>query len=199
MLYGVGLGPGDKELLTLRALRVIREAGEVIVPGMRAYSLVADIREPRVVEFPMGGGAVAAKKLGEELAGRCESEDVAFCCLGDPLLYSTFHDTAAEVLWRNPRVEVRIIPGVTSFSAALAELGVFVDSSLLVTTVDFEDADVVVVLKATRPRDIEERLRKRGYKKFMLVEKLFMEGARVLRGEMPERASYFSIVVALRG
>ncbi|HEX59035.1 MAG TPA: precorrin-2 methylase [Methanomicrobia archaeon] len=198
MLYGVGLGPGDKELLTLRALRVIKEADEVIVPGMRAYSLVADIREPRVVEFPMGG-AVAAKKLGEELAERCESEDVAFCCLGDPLLYSTFHDTAAEVLKRNPKVEVRIIPGVTSFSAALAELGVFVDSSLLVTTADFEDADVVVVLKATRPRDIEERLRKKGYKRFMLVEKLFMEGARVLRGEMPERASYFSIVVALRG
>ncbi|MEM1752645.1 MAG: SAM-dependent methyltransferase, partial [Archaeoglobaceae archaeon] len=49
MLYGVSLGPGDPELLTLKAIRVLKEANEVIVPGENAEKLVRRFREPRIV------------------------------------------------------------------------------------------------------------------------------------------------------
>jgi len=200
MLLGVGLGPGDPELLTYRAVRAIREADEVIVPGKMAYALIAHIREPRMVEFPMGSGIEVAKRLGAELAERCEEEDVAFCCIGDPSLYSTFQYVAGEVSARNPRVRIETVPGITGASAALSRLGLFVDDSLLITTSASLEAKMCVVLKATRPRELAEQLRQRGYREFFLAERVFMEGERTEHlDELPETSSYFTIVVARGG
>ena len=53
MLIGLGLGPGDKELLTLRAVRLLRSADTVFVPGNMAKGLVDDYCEPVVLDFPM--------------------------------------------------------------------------------------------------------------------------------------------------
>ena len=75
MLYGVGIGL-HKSHLTLRAIEIINEADEVIVPGKMAYNIVADVRKPRIVEFPMGYGNKVAKKLGKELANRCVNEQI---------------------------------------------------------------------------------------------------------------------------
>ena len=55
MLVGLGLGPGDPELLTLRAVRLIREADAVFVPGRLAKTLVAPYRDAEVLDFPMTG------------------------------------------------------------------------------------------------------------------------------------------------
>ena len=53
MLIGLGLGPGDKELLTLRAVKLLRSADTVFVPGSMAKGLVDDYCEPIVLDFPM--------------------------------------------------------------------------------------------------------------------------------------------------
>lgn len=195
MLYAVGLGPGDKGLLTMKAVEVIKRADEVIVPGKMAYELVEDIREPRIVEFPMGNADKVVRSLAEEIAFK--SSDVAFCCLGDPMFYSTFHHLYKELLRINPGIEVEIIPGITSISCALAKARVFVEKSLLVTTPDFAETEVVVVMKSKKPKEIAEKLREMGFADFWFVERMFMQGERIT-SDLPETADYFSIVVAKR-
>jgi precorrin-2/cobalt-factor-2 C20-methyltransferase len=194
MLYGIGLGPGDKELLTLKAVRIIKEVDEVIVPGKLAYGLISDIREPRIVEFPMGKSEEVSKELGEELAERCEDEDVAFCCLGDPVFYSTFQHVVEVVKEHNSRIRIEIIPGITSFTASFSKLGLFVDRPMLVTTPGDGKVDTVAILKATKPRSIAE-----NYPdfKFYMVERMYMDAERILT-EMPEKADYFTVLIGKR-
>lgn len=194
MLIGVSLGPGDPELLTLKAVRIIKEADEVIVPGEMAAKLVRFYREPRIVEFPMGKGKEVAKRLAEEIVQR-KKEKIAFCCLGDVSLYSTFSQLFDEVLKLDPNFEVVLIPGVSSVFAALSETKIFVRKSLLITT-NFEE-EVVAIMKAKKSLKIVEKLKKMGYNKIVLVERLFMENEKI-HYEIPKEADYFSILLGVK-
>jgi len=194
LLYGVGIGLTRKHL-TLEAIDVIKEADDVVVPGKMAYEVIKDIREPRVVEFPMGDSEEVVKNLAKEI-NEFDGE-VAFCCIGDPVFYSTFHHLVREVRKLDPNLPVKIIPGISSISVALAKTETFITKSALIATQDFKDTDVVVVLKVKNPKEVERRLRNSGYNDFTLLEKLFMDGEKIYC-EMPERSSYFSVMVARR-
>lgn len=195
MLIGVSLGPGDPELLTLKAIRVIREADEVIVPGENAERLVKPYREPRVVEFPMGKGREVAKKLAEELVNRIERENIAFCCIGDVLLYSTFSELVEEILKLKPDAKIEIVPGISVVFSALALTRTFVKRSLLITT-NFEE-EVVAVMKAKKSGEIAEKLREMGFKELKFVERLFMDGQKI-SDEIPIEANYFSLILGVK-
>ena len=186
MLFGVGLGPGDPDLLTVRAVRVLKSADEVIVPGRIAKRLISGIREDaRLVEFPMDGrrGEEVAHSLAAELAKRCVSENIAFCCLGDPAVYSTFQHVAEAVLRMNPAVHVEIVPGVSSFTAAFSRLKLFVDKPLLVATPSEQDAEFFAILKVKKPREVAKAVEERfGKTKFHLLERMFLSGERVSEG-----------------
>ncbi len=199
MLFGVGLGPGDPKLITLKAVEVLKAVDEVIVPGKLAESLVKHIVKPRVVEFPMGKSKEITTKLAEELADRCVKEDIAFACLGDPMFYSTFQHLVEEILKINPNVEIEIIPGLPSFTTVFSKIKRFIDVSMLVTTLKDDDIGCIVVLKATKPKEICELLKKMGMREFYLAERIFMEGERIEKiEEPPERTDYFTIVVGMR-
>jgi precorrin-2/cobalt-factor-2 C20-methyltransferase len=199
MLYGIGLGPGDPELLTRKAIGLIEQADEVIVPGGVARDIIRGIREPRVSEFPMGGGKEAAERLSEELARRCLKEDIAFCCLGDVTLFSTFQELAEAVRARDSEVKIEMVPGITSVQAALSKLGVFIDAPMLITTGELKEPELYAIMKATRPTDVEWRLRERGFDEFYIAERVTMEGERVERIEsFPSRSHYFTLLLAKR-
>ncbi len=199
MLFGVGLGPGDPKLITLKAVEVLKAVDEVIVPGKLAESLVKHIVKPRVVEFPMGRSKEITTKLAEELADRCVKEDIAFACLGDPMFYSTFQHLVEEILKINPNVEIEIIPGLPSFTTVFSKIKRFIDVSMLVTTLKDDDIGCIVVLKATKPKEICEFLKKMGMREFYLAERIFMDGERIEKiEEPPERTDYFTIVVGMR-
>jgi precorrin-2/cobalt-factor-2 C20-methyltransferase len=129
-LYGLGLGPGDPELLTLKALRLLRSVPVVAYPAPEhgasfARSIIAAWIETRqreiAIRFPMRPGPPpieiydsAATALATELdAGR----DVALLCQGDPLFYGSFISVFTRL---SGRYRVEIVPGVSSLTACAA-------------------------------------------------------------------------------
>ncbi|HXP06475.1 MAG TPA: precorrin-2 C(20)-methyltransferase [Stellaceae bacterium] len=133
VLYGLGLGPGDPELVTLKALRLLRGVPVIAYPAPEtgdsfARSIVAEFLSPAQrqvrIAFPMRPGPpphaiydAAAATLATELdSGR----DVAFLCQGDPFFYGTF---AAIFTRLAPRYRVEVVPGVSSLTACAAAAG----------------------------------------------------------------------------
>jgi precorrin-2/cobalt-factor-2 C20-methyltransferase len=132
-LYGLGLGPGDPELVTLKALRLLRAAPVVAYPAPEhgdsfARSIVAawlDRGQREIaVRFPMRPGPppaaiydAAAARLAQILDG---GEDVAYLCQGDPLFYGSFAGILDRLAGDYP---VTIVPGVASPMACAAAAG----------------------------------------------------------------------------
>lgn len=146
-LYVIGIGPGDPELLTLKAMRILQRVPTLCVPKGReegtslALSIVSqaiDLEGTDIIEahFPMKKTRGTQKKEGSsELAQKWEATaeqiinrlqqgtDVAFITLGDPTIYSTYfylHDTLLEHM---PDLSIEFIPGISSITAAASRAG----------------------------------------------------------------------------
>jgi len=164
-LFGVGVGPGDPELLTHKAARAIADADVIAYPSARHGKSVARriaapyVREDHVevlLQFPVtteltshsGGYDAALHEFYDEAAAELATHldagrDVAILCEGDPLFYGSymyFHERLA------PRYETTVIPGVTAFSAAAAAAG----------TPLVKREDVFVAIPGTLPPEVIE-------------------------------------------
>jgi precorrin-2/cobalt-factor-2 C20-methyltransferase len=136
-LYVVGTGPGDPELMTLKAARILGRVACICVPKGReeGSSLALSIIEKAVslegreiVEavFPMrrsgdapaGALETAWDATASAILGRLEGgTDVAFVTIGDPSFYSTFFYLYDRLLDAHPGLQIEIVPGVASISA----------------------------------------------------------------------------------
>ncbi len=139
-LHGIGVGPGDPELLTIKGARLIREAGVIFVPAARSgqRSLARSIAAPyidgdkRVVEliYPTDGRARQMLEdcwdaSADTIAIALQREPMGvFLTEGDAMLYSTFIYTMEALSRRHPAVNIEIVPGVSSIHAAAAATGV---------------------------------------------------------------------------
>ena len=137
VLYGVGVGPGDPELLTMKAIRLLKTCDVLSIPNKDlekcfAYKIalgaVSEIEaKPKLcIDMPMTHDQAAREAAYAEGAETIANEldrgrTVAFLTLGDPSIYSTFAYLAERV--REKGHEVRWIPGVPSFCAAAAAIG----------------------------------------------------------------------------
>ncbi|MEJ2255374.1 MAG: precorrin-2 C(20)-methyltransferase [Nitrospirota bacterium] len=224
MLYAVGVGPGDPELLTLKAKKVLERAGVICFPrgreggGSLALGIVEqvmDLGEKEVMEvhFPMKKGSQreallpAAARVRDILA---RGTDVAFITLGDPTLYSTFfhlHDALKEL---DTEVSFEVVPGVSSITAAGARAGVSLALSgerLAVLPATYagdldrvlRDFDTVVLMKVHRVLDdVKKILSARGLLEgAVCVSRAGMKGELVkpLAETSPEEIDYFSTVI----
>ncbi len=219
-LYGVGVGPGDKELVTVKALRILKEADTVMVPLMKngektAYHIIEDyVEEKKVIEcaMPMSKDFEALSRNYEALADSIEERlkagnDIAFITLGDPTVYSTYMQLNEIITKRG--YETEIIPGVPSFCAAAARLNMPLcerDEPLLVLPASYEKSRMglhfpgtKVLMKANRAilktRDILEEEGLLG--QACMVERCGMEDEKVYRdlGGLEENSSYFSVII----
>ncbi len=172
VLYGVGLGPGDPELVTVKAARLIGAADVVAYHCARhGRSVARSIAEPYLrgdqVEEPLvypvtteatdhpGGYAGAMEEFYATAGSRlmahlAAGRDVVLLAEGDPLFYSSYMHMHKRI---SGRYRTEIVPGVTSVSAASAALGVPL----------VEGDDVLTVLPGTLgPGELTERLRGTG-------------------------------------
>jgi precorrin-2/cobalt-factor-2 C20-methyltransferase len=133
-LYGIGVGPGDPELITLKALKVLQRVPHIFAAcsTKNSYSLALSIVRCHLngagiehLPFPMSKDARVLQEAWEQNARRvmevlATGSDAAFVTLGDPLTYSTFGYLLKTLKRLNPEVAIVTIPGITSYSAAAA-------------------------------------------------------------------------------
>lgn len=179
-IYGIGIGPGDKELITLKGYKLIRECDYVFIPKSKGESLAGKIVEDYIsdkkvieLDFPMGEDnskryKEAAISISEILG---EGRVGTFLTLGDPMTYSTYMYLMLEL--KKIDIEVETIPGITSFNAAAAKLSLPLtlrDESFYLADGDVDEEILkriatVCILKITKNKPmIIEKLEKHGFK-----------------------------------
>lgn len=226
-LYGVGVGPGDPELMTLKAHRILGEADIIAVPKTAAdrdslaLSIarrgVAERKEVLELHFPMTQDSQELQHSWEKASESVRSHldqgrTVAFITLGDPAVYSTY-------LYLHHRVvkggyEAEMIPGVTSFCASAAALGLGLGENsesiaIVPSVVEWENLgetlqkfETIVLMKVAKslPR-LHTLLRKQGLlDRSVLVIRCGMPDERIIHdwGSLVasgEKISYFSTMI----
>ena len=222
-LWGVGVGPGDPELLTLKAVRVMKEADVVLVPDApgadnTAWNIAKDHitgKDVRFVQMPMVRDKAVMNAAHEEAAEQIcalldDGKQVAFLTLGDPGVYSTYMYVHEKVLRRGYPVEV--VPGVPSFCAAAARLNrplCLGREPLLVIPASHDQEALMdvpankVFMKAGRSiLELQQALAQRGLlEDAAMVENCGMNNERVYPrfADLKEPSGYFSLVITKGG
>jgi precorrin-2/cobalt-factor-2 C20-methyltransferase len=198
MLTAVGLGPGDPELLTLSAVRHLKEADRVFVPGGIARNLVEPYCTPVELSFPMSHDeTVISKQIeknAEVIAPIAENGNVVFGIIGDPNIFSTFSRLCVVIREKHPNIQISTVPGVSSITALTSVTGIPINGGFSVS--DGSSDIVRIQMKVRRPRETAEQLKKQGYHRFVLVERMYMEGMKIWRDDLPDESNYFSLLFA---
>ena len=222
-LYGVGVGPGDPELLTLKALRLIKENEVIAVPGKEiqasvAYQIVKGAYEELdektliPVAMPMTKDPQVLKANHDKAADQVESylkegKNVVFLTLGDTTVYSTYLYVHKRILERG--YEAEIVSGITSFCAVAARLNmglVEADQPLHVIPATYKAQEMDEILKrpgtkvlmktGKKMKQVKESIEKSGQKAVM-IENCGMPSEKIYRSaeEIPEDSGYYSLII----
>ena len=137
ILYGIGVGPGDPDLITIKAAKILNQVDIVFAAASTKndYSLAVDIAGEHIPEsatvemlrFPMTRDKNETRRAWKEHARRIIAElekgqNVAFLTLGDSMTYSTYGYILKYVQTLAPHLEAQTVPGITSYQAAAARL-----------------------------------------------------------------------------
>lgn len=203
-LYGIGVGPGDPDLLTIKGKKIMNTVDVLLCPVKKegdisyAYEIIESHLENKEVEikevvYPMHYNQKSLeeywKENGEMITELINSgKSCAFITLGDPTLYSTFMYTLPFV--NVAECDIEIIPGITSFSAVASELNQALtkwDESLKIMPVQrqtkeelvkrLEKEDNIILMKPSRnSKPIVEALKSLGLEKnFKMITKVGRE------------------------
>jgi precorrin-2/cobalt-factor-2 C20-methyltransferase len=181
-LYGLGVGPGDPELITVKAFRTLMDTPVIAYPRKRkgsksyAHQIAEAYINPQEKEmlgliFPMTKDkTILEREWNKTVANVWEylsqGKDVAFVTEGDPLLYSTFIHMMRLMKELHPEVEIKTVPGISSINGAASRLGIALadgdDHIAIVPARDdyeamkkvIEENDCVVFIKVAKVMDL---------------------------------------------
>ena len=179
ILYGVGVGPGDLDLITIKAVKVLQKAdiiftvvsrqSEVSISGRVVENLDNIAAERIPLTFAMTKDWDDRMKLIKEnskivLKRLQEGKSCAFTTIGDPLTYSTYGYLMKEIHKLDPEIEIKTIPGVNSWSSLAAasnmilvedkeKLTIVPSYSEVSPTEALQNSDTVVFLKTYNSRN----------------------------------------------
>ena len=193
ILYGLGVGPGDPELIPVKTARILQEVDMVFSASStkNKHSLATNIASNylsentsvRLLPFPMTKNRREAEKAWEEHSQKIVEKleqgfNVAFLTLGDPLTYSTYGYLLKIIKRDYPHIQIETIPGITSYQAGAAAVNTPLvegeENLLLLSGVEggqglrniTEKVDNVVFLKAYKNmQDIVDTLQESGHGK----------------------------------
>lgn len=222
-LYGLGVGPGDPELLTLKALRLIKENEVIAVPGNDiktcvAYQIVKGVYEELdtktliPVAMPMTKDKAILEANHRRAADDVEAylkqgKNVVFLTLGDPTVYSTYLYVHKRILDRG--YEAEIVSGITSFCAVAARLNMgLVEMAqplhVIPATYKAQEMDEILTLPGTKVlmktgkkmREVRESILRSGQKAVM-IENCGMPDEKIYESaeDIPEDAGYYSLII----
>lgn len=219
-LYGVGVGSGDPELLTLKAVRVIKECEVLAVPGKTKEDSVAygialaavpqmEEKETICIHMPMTKDEKKLKESHEKGAAQIvrllkQGRSVAFLTLGDPTIYSTY--IYLQRIVQEAGYETAIISGVASFLAAGAALNIGLvekDEQLHIIPSSYEVKEALqlpgtkVLMKTGKKMPLVKEAVAQMNADIYMVENCGMEGERICHGagEIPEDSGYYSLII----
>lgn len=182
VLYGLGVGPGDPELITVKAFRILKNSPVIAYPkkrsGSKSYALTITETYVNTAEKEMLGLIFPMTKDKETLEKQWmktvetvwqhlrDGKDVAFVTEGDPLIYSTFIHMMRLMQELHPEVEIKSVPGISSINGAASRLGLPLadgDEQLAIVpaTEDYaamrkaiEEHDCVIFIKVAKVLDM---------------------------------------------
>ena len=219
---GVGVGPGDSELLTVKGIKTLKSVPVICAPKSSkdkpslALSIVQNILNERkddyvILEplFPMiedkraleNYWKGAAQLVIDELD---QGKDVSFITLGDPSIYSTFSYIAQII--RDEGYIVEMVPGITSFTSCAASAGITLSEKdeivIVVPKVDqrleeiLEHADTAVIMKTSRHSEMLEDIIKKDSrdKKIISVQNCGMKDEKIFNG-FAKKGKYISTTI----
>ncbi|MBE6063020.1 MAG: cobalt-factor II C(20)-methyltransferase [Clostridium butyricum] len=217
-LYGIGVGPGDKELLTVKAVRIIESCDVIVAPSAfengesialeTAREYIKEGTEVVIKHFPMGkkDRVIKALEAYEFIESKLrEGKNVAFLTIGDPYVYSTYTHMLTHM--KQDGFEVVTVPGITSFCAAAS----LVDRTLVIgnenlvvmpaTKVnEITNEKFIVVMKVYKhEEEVLNVLEEKGFD-YVYVSRVGREGQLVLtdREEILKVRDYMSLIIASR-
>ncbi|MEN8904346.1 MAG: precorrin-2 C(20)-methyltransferase [Clostridiales bacterium] len=219
ILYGVGVGPGDKKLLTLMAVETLKDVDIIVVPDTGGNKNTLKIVNEYIIDkdviycsMPMTREESLLKESRRECADLICAElekglNLAFITLGDPTIYSTYMYVHRLVISKG--YFAKIINGVPSFCAAAAKLGISLcdgKESLHIIPASYEgvdefldiDGNMVLMKSGKSILKIKEKLTQHNLlNNASMAECCFMENEKLYDdlSELNEESSYFSVII----
>lgn len=221
ILYGVGVGPGDPELMTLKAVRLIGENDIIAVPGKEPRETVAyqiavqaapELAQKQLlpIYMPMTHDKEEMRINHEKGAALLESylsrgENVVFLTLGDPTIYSTF--SYLQKIVKEHGYKTVLVSGIPSFCAAAARMDISLaewneplhilpavhrlDSKLE------QSGNYVLMKSGKKMNQVKDILQESG-RNAVMVENCGMENEKIYGSieEIPDDAGYYSLIIA---
>lgn len=219
--YGVGVGPGDPEMMTLKACRLIRENDVIALPGKipqetMAYQIAASAvpelaqKELISVYMPMTHDKEEQERCHREGAAKIEAflkqgKNVVYLTLGDSSIYCTF--SYLQVYLEADGFETALVSGIPSFCAAAARvnqpLSLWNEQIHILPAVhnlvgEMPSEGTCVLMKSgSKMKQVKEQIRHSG-REAVMVENCGCSNEKVYRSvdEIPDDAGYYSLIIA---